>query len=711
MRLLGFGAVLGWLFFWLSWFVAYGQVVGDGGKVEHAAGDVDGGDADGDFLAYAVRAGVDETLAACGGTATVRMLVEGAADVIGAHEALRKKSLAANEDAEVGDRGDDGFGFFADAVGEQLQEFDTGQFTFGFGGVLLHEVAVLAQLGELVEVGKVPSGFLGESAGEVGLEQAVDGEVGVAADGAGEVAVMFGSQGVVGHGSRAVLGTLHALEDGQVDDERFGFAGDAVEQVLQAFAVDVFGDGVATDVEDAGAFTRGQSVRFGVDTPQEGDAEAVEESGDGFVGFEHEHFDHGVGKGAAFGVGVDDVALVVVDQFGIGQVEGEHAVVLAAFLEGAGEGFHFADELDEGLGEVRGFALENEVDLVVGEAAGGADEAVGEAGFLDATGGVELDVGGFDEAVLAFLEGADTVAEDFGEHGYDVPGEVGAVGALPSFLVEVGVVFHKGSDVGDVDTEEPMAFGQLLQADGVVEVAGVGGIDGDNGVGADVLAAGLLRVGQRFKFLGGLSGLLEGGAAEFFGEVVSSQDAGKFGAGLAAFAEHFEDDAFGAAVGGRILNDFDAEFIARLGVFGGGVVDGDQFGHASAVGLDEPIAALAEEGADDFVLASFEDFDDAAVETRHAGCLAAADDTGDDAVAANGVEALARRYKEVAFEGGLFGPDEAEASAGGFKRADEAIAHAGQGDVLAWTDDELALRTQAFDGFDKGVVVAVGDVK
>jgi len=97
--------------------------------------------------------------------------------------------------------------------------------------------------------------------------------------------------------------------------------------LLEAFAVDVFGDGVAADVEDAGTFTGGQGVGLGVDTAEEGHVEAVEESGGGFVGFEHEHFDHGVGEGAAFGAGVDDTAFVVVDEFGVGQVEGEHAVL------------------------------------------------------------------------------------------------------------------------------------------------------------------------------------------------------------------------------------------------------------------------------------------------------------------------------------------------------------------------------------------------
>jgi len=138
--------------------------------------------------------------------------------------------------------------------------------------------------------------------------------------------------------------------------------------------------------------------------------------------------------------------------------------------------------LDERSGEACGVALEDEVDLVVGEAAGGADEAVGEAGGDNVALGVESDVGGFDVAVLVFLEGADAVAEDFGEHGDDVSGEVGAVGALSSFVIEVGVWFDKGGDIGNVDAKEDVTLGETSEADGVVEVAGVGGVDGDDGL-------------------------------------------------------------------------------------------------------------------------------------------------------------------------------------------------------------------------------------
>ena len=225
-----------------------------------------------------------------------------------------------------------------------------------------------------------------------------------------------------------------------------------------------------------------------MDAAEEGDVEAVEEAGDGFVGFDHEHFDHGVGEGGAFGLGVDDVSLVVVDEFSFGEFEGEHAIFLAAFLEYFRQLLHFFDEFDDGGIEAGGFAFEDLVDFIVGEAAGGADEAVGEAGFEDFAVLVEFDIGGFGEAVLVLLEGAQVVADVFGEHGDDVLGEVNAGASLVCLFVERGVGGDEGADVGDVDAEEVLVVGQFAEADGVVEVAGIGGVDGDDGVGADVFA-------------------------------------------------------------------------------------------------------------------------------------------------------------------------------------------------------------------------------
>lgn len=221
----------------------------------------------------------------------------------------------------------------------------------------------------------------------------------------------------------------------------------------------------------------------------------------------------------------------------------------------------------------------------------------------------------------------------------------------------------------------------------------------------------MLGVVECFEFLCGGAGLSEGGAGEFFGEIVSSEDSEEFGLGQACFAEDFEDDALGPRGSGGVFDDFDADFVSFVCVFGGGVIDGDEFGHVAAVGLDEPVAALANEGADDFALASFEDFDDAAVQACHTGLFGAAEDDGDDAVAADGVEGLAWGNEEVAFACGLFGPYEAEAPAGGFEGAGKSVGHAGQGNTLAWSDNQLAFFSQGGEGLDEGGVVFVGNVE
>jgi hypothetical protein len=88
-------------------------------------------------------------------------------------------------------------------------------------------------------------------------------------------------------------------------------------------------------------------------------------------------------------------------------------------------------------------------------------------------------------AVLAFLEAAQAVGQPLGQHGLDAVGEVGGVALLARLAVQIGVGADVGGDVGDGDPDDPAA-GVLrvlvtLGVDGVVVIAGVGRVDGDQG--------------------------------------------------------------------------------------------------------------------------------------------------------------------------------------------------------------------------------------
>ena len=130
---------------------------------------------------------------------------------------------------------------------------------------------------------------------------------------------------------------------------------------------------------------------LGVDAAEEGDVDASEQAGDGLVGLDHEHLDERVGEAGVFGLGVDDVAVVVEDQLDLGQVEDDHALIEATLADDLCEGVHLFEEVDDFAGDAFLVAVDDCLGLGVGKPLGGADDRVGEAGPEDVTVGVVLD--------------------------------------------------------------------------------------------------------------------------------------------------------------------------------------------------------------------------------------------------------------------------------------------------------------------------------
>jgi len=153
----------------------------------------------------------------------------GGGDVLGLNESFDQEFLALGEDTKIGDRGNHSREFFAQAIGEHLEDFQGGELFFGIFGVSFGEAAMSAELFEQVVSGKILNGFFREAALEIGLQEAMDRQVGIASDGAGEMAIVFTGQGKMTQGSGAVFGAGEAFEDGQIDKERFGFAFGAIE--------------------------------------------------------------------------------------------------------------------------------------------------------------------------------------------------------------------------------------------------------------------------------------------------------------------------------------------------------------------------------------------------------------------------------------------------------------------------------------------------
>ena len=85
-------------------------------------------------------------------------------------------------------------------------------------------------------------------------------------------------------------------------------------------------------------------------------------------------------------------------------------------------------------------------------------------------------------------EGAEVIRKPRWKHGDDPVDEVDAVGAPAGLFIQGRAGPDVVGDVGDMDADLGMAPGEVSQGDGVVEIAGGVGIDGDDEFAAQVLA-------------------------------------------------------------------------------------------------------------------------------------------------------------------------------------------------------------------------------
>ena len=143
---------------------------------------------------------------------------------------------------------------------------------------------------------------------------------------------------------------------------------------------------------------------------------------------------------------------------------------------------------------------------------------------------------------------------------------------------------------------------------GVVEIAGVDGVDRDDGFGGEIEAA----VSRFVELLGLLAGVLLHVVGEIAGQIEFVDDRHGVDAGLAAGAEDFDDHAFAVVNVRREADHFDDDFVVGPGAFRAGVADVDRLGKQLAVGLHVSVAGGFEIGADELMRFALQNFDDIA---------------------------------------------------------------------------------------------------
>jgi len=195
----------------------------------------------------------------------------------------------------------------------------------------------------------------------------------------------------------------------------------------------------------------------------------------------------------------------------------------------------------------RAFAAEDLRDLLVGEAPGDADGGVGEAHLGTLADRREVHERALDEADTALLQAGQAVGDRLGKHRQHTLRQIDAGGALAGFAVERTARRREVGHVGDVHAELPVLARRIdCQRNGVVEVARVHRVDGHRRPGGKVFTA----FEVFFAEAGGrLARFFERVLREAVGQAQGADDRQRIDAGLAARAEHFDDDALAAILG------------------------------------------------------------------------------------------------------------------------------------------------------------------
>jgi hypothetical protein len=268
--------------------------------------------------------------------------------------------------------------------------------------------------------------------------------------------------------------------------------------------------------------------------------------------------------------------------------------------------------LEKAIEIVLGGSAESEKGFRIGEAVAGVDDRAGEAGGTRFAFGVQANEGGVGETLFIGTEGAEAVRKAGREHGNDSVNKIHAIGPFSGFVIQFGSGFDVVGDVGDVDADLHVAIGKFAEGDGVVEIAGGIGIDGDNEVAAEIFAADR-AIG---KFDGGKGfGLGESFGRESGGEIEFPDNGKDIDAWIGGSAESFDEEAFGVGSAIFPVDQFSDHLVAGFGLrraFGTGGWDVEIVEKAGVVGDDDEEAGCFLESTDDHSGAAFENAVDAA---------------------------------------------------------------------------------------------------
>ena len=486
--------------------------------------------------------------------------------------------------------------------------FDGG--SFGIGGNLLPYRAVFAAIFVIEFV-------LGGRAVHIHRQQPMDHDVGITADGRSKVGIERESQSIVSYVVCGVARPGHAAQGQQLQcillRLALGFLHQCVERRscllrirgIAQFMTEILGE-AAQAVEFLG-------IRVLVDSVNEGRILGLAFLGGilrhATVGQQHEFLDEPVALLTFFLDDIDRLACLIHEHLHLGPFKGNGALVKALLAQNGCQGMQIKH-----FGSQRPFLrFDDLLGLLIVEPVVRIDDCPAEPLPDDLGLGVHFEHGAEGQLIFMRAQRTKFVGEFFRQHRDGTVHQIDRGTAGEGFLVERRAGRHVVCHVGDVDADLHIPVFQFAVRKGVVEVLGVGRVDGKRGYVAEIPASRQFFRGDGVR---DLVGCLLHFRLEAVGQLVFSQDGVHLGVVLARNAEHIDNPAhrFEAALGpvGHQYRHLDAVgglLAADFRQLVGTAVDPDVIRHVLAFHNGPDLTATHDQDTDMRLVAAPDDLD------------------------------------------------------------------------------------------------------
>ena len=433
------------------------------------------------------------------------------------------------------------------------------------GGLVGAALGTGAVLADALEGGLGVVEILGLAAIEQVFDGAMDNQIRITADGGGEVGVGRIGQPEVADIVRAVHGLLHGAQQHGLDQPLIG----PLAHRLQQGGV-ILGGGLLAArqcqpqlVEELAQVVELFLLGRLVDAEQGRHLLAFEVARRRHVGRQHALLNDAMGIVADQGMDGGDTTLIRELEAGLGGIELNGTPLFASLEQHLVQGVQLAQVGQDG-GEARAQVQvaihQHGRHLIVRQAGLGPHHGRIKLGARDLAVQAHQQFAAQTEPVHLGIDGTETIRQDLGQHGDDAIREIDRIAPAVGLGVQGAARRHIGRDIGDAD-QQPPALGAALAENGVVEVAGIGTVNGHQRDLAQIHPPRLGRLGH----LGAQPGdLRQHRLGELHRQVVGADGDIRLHARGHVVPHHFQNAADGLGALGGLVRDLGDHDLALL---------------------------------------------------------------------------------------------------------------------------------------------------